>query len=138
LKTDWLCLDCELMSWSVKAQELLRLQYAPVGTAGIHALVAAQQVLAEAELKEANLEELRQHTDARLASLIKYRDACRQYCWPVNSIQDLKLAPFHLLASEGAVHVDNTINSAVVRHAWMNSVFHNTTTWWVDSRRAGE
>jgi protein phosphatase len=111
LKTDWLCLDCELMPWSVKAQELLRLQYAPVGTAGIHALAAAQRVLAEAELNVDGLYELRRHTDARLASLVKYRDAYQQYCWPVNSIEDLKLAPFHLLASEGAVHTDKA-------HTW--------------------
>ena len=32
--------------------------------------------------------------------------AYRQYCWPVASIDDLKLAPFHLLATEGKVHVD--------------------------------
>ena len=36
----------------------------------------------------------------------RYIAAYRQYCWPVNSIADLKLAPFHLLASEGHVHVD--------------------------------
>src|SRR5207247_6856775 len=30
-KTDWLCLDCELMPWSAKAQELLKQQYAAVG-----------------------------------------------------------------------------------------------------------
>ena len=29
-----------------------------------------------------------------------------RYCWPVHSLLDLKLAPFHLLASEGAVHAD--------------------------------
>jgi protein phosphatase len=29
--TDWVCLDCELMPWSVKAQELLQKQYAAVG-----------------------------------------------------------------------------------------------------------
>ena len=34
-ETDWLCLDCEFMPWSAKAQELLRQQYAPVGTAGL-------------------------------------------------------------------------------------------------------
>src|SRR5207248_3027907 len=28
LNTEWVCLDCELMPWSAKAQELLRLQYA--------------------------------------------------------------------------------------------------------------
>jgi protein phosphatase len=39
--------------------------------------------------------------------LIKqYIDAYRQYCWPVNSIDDFKLAPFHLLATEGKVHDD--------------------------------
>ena len=32
--------------------------------------------------------------------------AYRRYCWPVESLADLKLAPFHLLASEGRVHSD--------------------------------
>ncbi len=31
--SDWFCLDCELMPWSAKAQELLREQYAAVGAA---------------------------------------------------------------------------------------------------------
>jgi protein phosphatase len=35
-----------------------------------------------------------------------YARAWRPYAWPVNSIDDLKIAPFHLLASEGAVHFD--------------------------------
>jgi protein phosphatase len=33
-----------------------------------------------------------------------YVEAYRRYCWTVHSLADLKLAPFHLLASEGAVH----------------------------------
>jgi len=33
-----------------------------------------------------------------------YVQAYRQYCWPVRSLADLKLAPFHLLATEGHVH----------------------------------
>ena len=32
--------------------------------------------------------------------------AYRRYCWPVGDLNDLKLAPFHLLATEGSVHVD--------------------------------
>jgi protein phosphatase len=36
----------------------------------------------------------------------KFVGAYRQYCWPVASVADLKLAPFHLLASEGRVHTD--------------------------------
>ena len=33
LDTNWVCLDCELMPWSAKAQELLKTQYAAVGAA---------------------------------------------------------------------------------------------------------
>ena len=35
-----------------------------------------------------------------------YIEAYRRYCWPVNSVNDLKLAPFHLLATAGKVHTD--------------------------------
>ena len=42
LGTDWMCLDCELMPWSVKAQELLTSQYAPVAAAGTQVLLSAR------------------------------------------------------------------------------------------------
>jgi protein phosphatase len=44
----------------------------------------------------------------RLDRLRKYCEAYRRYCWPVTTLSDYKLAPFHLLASEGAVHTDKT------------------------------
>jgi protein phosphatase len=40
-----------------------------------------------------------------------YKQAYRNYCWSVESIDDLKLAPFHVLATEKSVHVDKD-------HAW--------------------
>jgi len=33
-------------------------------------------------------------------------EAYRHYCWPVHDLADLRLAPFHLLASAGATHSD--------------------------------
>ncbi len=36
--------------------------------------------------------------------MAKSQPAHREYCWTVDSIDDLKLAPFHLLATEGKVH----------------------------------
>ncbi len=36
----------------------------------------------------------------------KFVNAYRQYCWKVESLDDMKLAPFHLLATEGKVHTD--------------------------------
>jgi protein phosphatase len=111
LGTDWLCLDCELMPWSVKAQELLRVQYAPTGTAGVHALAAAEQALRQVRGRVEPAGELADRTEVRLQALVKYQDEYRRYCWPVSSIADLKLAPFHLLASEGTVHADK-------QHTW--------------------
>lgn len=40
------------------------------------------------------------------AGTATYVQAYQRYCWPVNSVADLKLAPFHLLATEGIVHLD--------------------------------
>ncbi len=34
--------------------------------------------------------------------------AYRKYCWPVHSLDDYSLAPFHILATEGQVHCDKT------------------------------
>src|SRR6185503_16758275 len=48
-ETDWVCLDCELMPWSAKAQELLRKQYAAVGAASRVSLADAVAALAQAE-----------------------------------------------------------------------------------------
>jgi protein phosphatase len=106
LATDWLCLDCELMPWSAKAQELLQKQYAPVGNAGVHALQAETHAIAQAMQHTPGLETLAAHTAARLNAIELYTRAYRHYCWPVASLDDLKLAPFHLLATEGAVHTD--------------------------------
>ena len=103
LKTHWVCLDCELMPWSAKAQELLRLQYAPTGAAARAALPAAIAALtaAASNSEVASLvDQYRQRKDA--ADL--YVEAYRRYCWTVHSLADLKLAPFHVLASEGVVH----------------------------------
>jgi protein phosphatase len=107
LGTDWVCLDCELMPWSAKAQELIRRQYAAVGAAARAALPEAVSALDSADRRGApGASELlpRYRERARLAA--HYETAYRRYSWPVSSVADLRLAPFHVLATEGAVHVD--------------------------------
>ncbi len=106
LNTDWVCLDCELMPWSVKAQQLLRQQYAPVGRAGQVGLDAAVALLEQAKLRGVDVPLT--HYQDRSQLVQKYTDAYRRYCWQVASISDLKLAPFHILATEGAVHTDKS------------------------------
>jgi protein phosphatase len=106
LATDWLLLDCELMPWSAKAQDLLRTQYAAVGAAASAALPPALKALDAAAVRGVDVAELRTWYGERAAMAHDYIAAYRRYCWPVMRLEDLRLAPFHLLASEGGVHVD--------------------------------
>lgn len=105
-ETDWAVLDCELMPWSAKAQELLRSQYAAVGSASHAALAETVKVLARAAENSTDAHALLERFTKRADAATLYRDAYRRYCWTVNSLDDLRLAPFHLLATEGAVHTD--------------------------------
>ncbi len=116
LDTNWACLDSELMPWSAKAQDLLRTQYAAVGSAGLASLPRAVAALErsagrldgpEKQTLTAVLDEYR----GREGNVGRFVAAYRHYCWPVASLSDLKLAPFHLLATEGHVHTDKG-------HAW--------------------
>ena len=104
--TDWACIDAELMPWSVKAQALLREQYAAVGAAAEAALGDVVASIDQASSRGVDVAALRAVYGARREMTRQYTQAYRQYCWPVNSVDDLKLAPFHLLATEGHVHAD--------------------------------
>ncbi|MDE0087325.1 MAG: polynucleotide kinase-phosphatase [Candidatus Poribacteria bacterium] len=106
LDTDWFCIDCELMPWSVKAQELLRQQYAPVGTSAHVAVGDAVATLETAGKRGIQLNDILDTYQERAIAVSEYVSAYQQYCWDVQSIADLKLAPFHLLATEGTVHFD--------------------------------
>jgi protein phosphatase len=106
LDTDWLCLDCELMPWSAKAQELLTSQYAAVGAAANLALPEVIDALGRAESAGADVQDLLRRAQERAQLAKLYVDSYRHYCWPVASVDDLKLARFHLLASDRGVHAD--------------------------------
>lgn len=111
LATDWAILDAEIMPWSAKAQPLLKDQYAAVGAAARMSLAAAVSALEQAAERGMAVGDLLSRCRGRSESVAHYAAAYRPYCWPVRSLNDLKLAPFHLLATEGQVHVNQT-------HAW--------------------
>jgi protein phosphatase len=105
-ETDWMCLDCELMPWSAKAQELLRQQYAAVGTAARASLYESVQALERSAASVPEAAPLLERYRQRARAAEQYVEAYRRYCWPVHGVDDLRLAPFHLLATEGRVHTD--------------------------------
>lgn len=96
----WLLLDCELMPWSVKAEELLRSQYAAVGAAARTALPAATSALAAAAAAGLPVDELLARTRQRQANADGYAAAYRRYVWPTDGLDGVRLAPFQLLADD--------------------------------------
>ena len=106
LATDWVCLDCELMPWSTKAQDLLRRQYAPTGAAARYGLAASVAALRLTSIRVPEASELVTRYEKRGEMAEQYIETYRRYCWTVHLLADLKLAPFHLLATEGVVHAD--------------------------------
>jgi protein phosphatase len=103
LRSDWVLLDAELLPWSAKAQELLQRQYAPTGAAALAALDAASNWLALARARGMDVTAHAAQVQGRRADAAAFVEAYGRYCWPVSGLQDLKLAPFHVLASEGDV-----------------------------------
>ncbi|BBM83602.1 polynucleotide kinase-phosphatase [Candidatus Uabimicrobium amorphum] len=104
--SNWVCLDCELMPWSVKAQLLLEDQYAAVATASRTATPHVLSALQLAQQRGIDTKNNIEKYQEREKLLEAYAEVYRGYCWPVKSVEDLRLAPFHILATEGCVHSD--------------------------------
>lgn len=106
--TDWLMLDAELLPWSHKAQRLLEQRYAPVAAAARQGFSRSLTALAQAAARGADLNGLEEKFRARQRATERYADAYRRYCWPVGGVDDLQLAPFQLLGTEGALYFEKT------------------------------
>ena len=152
-QTNWVCLDAELMPWSAKAQALLKDQYAAVGAAAGAAIPEVNKTLKQALDRCINhitplLNKFSQKTEA----VLKFVKAYQNYCWQVNTLNDYKLAPFHILATEGQVHtnknhqwhmeniteiclIDKDLSTAtpykIVNFEEM-STYNDTVEWWLE------
>jgi len=156
-KTDWVCLDCELMPWSAKALELVRQQYASVGTAARVGLGEAVRALEAAGARGMDVWTLLERHKLRQDLADRFARAYRNYCWPVESLKDIRIAPFHVMATEGAVHTDKdhvwhmtTISSFVdpdgglliaTPYRVVDFADHGSeaaaTAWWTDLTESG-
>jgi protein phosphatase len=106
LGTDWLLLDAEILPWSAKALDLLKSQYASVGAAARASLPTAVRLLEQAQSAGVETSELLARTGSRLANVAAFTEAYGRYCWPTDGLTGVSVAPFQLLAGEGATYHD--------------------------------
>ena len=115
-RTNWVILDCELMPWSAKAQGLIQSQYAATGTAAKAALSTALASIEVAKTRGIDVGEIGNLYQNRAEANEKFVKSYQNYCKPTNGLEGYVLAPFHILATEGAVHIDKN-------HVWhMDSI----------------
>jgi len=150
LDTDWLLLDAEIMPWSVKAGSLIENQYASVAVSSRAGFAATAEAFAQAGDRGVEVATLRDRFADRAQRAALYGKAWAPYVWPVSSVGDLKVAPFHLLATEGRVWFDRdhvwhmgladrlavAANAVVIRTQWRRVALDNegsigdAIAWW--------
>ncbi|HLG12101.1 MAG TPA: polynucleotide kinase-phosphatase [Dehalococcoidia bacterium] len=110
-QTDWFCFDCEIMPWSLKAQELIDQQYAPAGESARAALPRAVEAIAAAAARGVDMDGLLESMRSRDVLTQGYVSAYEHFAARIDSPAEIRIAPFHLLASEGSAYFDKP-------HSW--------------------
>ncbi len=105
LDTDWVLLDAELMPWSAKAQDLLKRQYYPTVAAAEASAAALIDALGR-NGDAGDLSELKAKAEVKLSNARLMGKTIDGYCWQADTLDDYRIAPFHILATEGHVHSD--------------------------------
>ncbi|MEL7221152.1 MAG: polynucleotide kinase-phosphatase, partial [Bacteroidota bacterium] len=136
---------------------LLQKQYAATVAAGSLAMQYANEAIAQAQARGLEMDTLTERMQNRQENLTRFRAAYHPYCWEVNDVDDLRLAPFHLLATEGQVHTDkshawhlnelslfcNTDEPTLMmtNHRWVDlndeQAVQDATQWWLDLTAKG-
>ncbi len=106
LDTDLVVLDAEIMPWSLKAEQLLKTQYASVGAAAASSLHATHDIARSAADRGIDVGDLAERLDLRRGDALAFIDAYRRYCWTVGGLTDIKVAPFQILAGADATFLE--------------------------------
>lgn len=101
-QSDWLLFDAELLPWSLKADSLVRDHFAAPGIAGKASIAATKAALMSAADRGLDVGELLERVQDQSEAIDGYNRAWRHYVWPTEGLEGVQIAPFQLLAAEGA------------------------------------
>ncbi|WP_019415155.1 polynucleotide kinase-phosphatase [Paenisporosarcina sp. TG20] len=96
--TDYLLLDAEIMPWNLKAKELISSQYAHVVE---NAILDRTKLIEKIEVAVGQNEELDvwlEEYNEKLNNAHVFNEVFQKYCWEIEDISSIQIAPFHVLA----------------------------------------
>lgn len=96
--TEFLLLDAEIMPWNLKAKELIRNQYAHVAENAILDRRILYDKLKNTINSNKELQFWLNEVEEQLNNAHVFKKVFQQYCWDINEIDNIQIAPFHVLA----------------------------------------
>ncbi|WP_339312488.1 polynucleotide kinase-phosphatase [Paenibacillus sp. FSL k6-2145] len=128
-QTEFVLLDAEIVPWNLKARELIASQYAHVAEASLMDRSTVLDKLREAQAAGRKVDEWLQETAGKLANAETFRDVFQKYCWDVDDIGDIRIAPFHTLAHSTGAFWEQTHEWHMEQNrefAWMSTLMMET------------
>lgn len=110
LSSSWVLLDGELVNWNRRRETVWGSALPHTLQAGLTGMGRGLELLAQAQARGVPVERLELSMRTRRQALESLEQVLRLR-FPDGQEERVQLAPFHLLASEGAVHLDKT-------HVW--------------------
>lgn len=104
--TDYVLLDAEIMPWNLKAKELIRNQYVHVSENAILDRSIITNKLQEAVKINVELKQWLSEYDAKLENALEFKEIFQKYCWNIEGINQIQIAPFHVLAHRDKTFFD--------------------------------
>ncbi|MDM5333780.1 polynucleotide kinase-phosphatase [Ureibacillus composti] len=128
-ETEFVLIDAEIMPWNLKAKELISSQYAHVAENAILDRTLLKNKLESIGDKHADLEKWLEEYDEKLTNAYVFKEVFQKYCWEINEINQIQIAPFHILAhsNETFFHKPHTW------HMEMNKEFARMETLFVET-----
>lgn len=121
-QTDFVLLDAEIMPWNLKAKELISNQYAHVAENALMDRAFLQGKLAEAAKTNQDLATWLEEYNEKVSNAREFAEVFQGYCWDVVGLEDIKIAPFHVLAHSNRTFFDET-------HEWHMKMNHQFATY---------
>ncbi|MFJ7753650.1 polynucleotide kinase-phosphatase [Peribacillus muralis] len=104
--TDYVLLDAEIMPWNLKAKELISRQYAHVSENAILDRTMLKDKLEMAALDNADIQGWLKEYELKLENAHTFKEVFQKYCWDIEDMDSIQIAPFHVLAHSGQAFFD--------------------------------
>lgn len=107
-QTEFVLLDAEILPWNLKARELIRHQYAHVAEQALLDREQLKRSLESAVDRVDGVREWYREVSQKLEQAETFKQAFQTYCWDVEDLNAIKIAPFHVLAHSEETFFDKT------------------------------